>query len=221
MLDWFVKTGKLRSTLFIIAAIGTIILYIIDPPSFLSSKIIIMPFPFLLLLTLFEMIFSAIVVVECIRISANRLTSTWNLKMHFIIVFAVIIVFVGLKAITSHRTSICYFTNALSLIEKKNYTHAIASLDIALMYDSQNQIAYSERGYVQRKLGNFQAALADYNAAISINPQYANAYVGRGHVYYYLDDHRKALNDWHQAIAIAPYMSGMLNKWIKMANEQL
>ena len=220
MADWFVKTGKLRATLFITAIIATIILYVVDPPSFLSSKILILPFPFLLLLTLLEVICSAIIVVECIRISANRLTSAWNLKMHFIIIFAVIIVFVGLKALTFHKTSICYFTYALSLIEKKDYTHAIACLDIALMYDSQNQIAYSERGYVHRTLGNFQEALTDYNTAIRINPQYANAYAGRGFVYYYLNDHRKALHDWHQAIASAPYMSGMLNKWIKVANKQ-
>lgn len=220
MVDRFVKTGKLRTTLFITAIIGTIILYIVDPPSFLSSKILILPFPFLLLLTFWEVIFSAIIVAECIRIFAHRLTSAWNLKMHFIIVFTVIIVFAGLKAITFHKTSIGYFTYALSLIEKRDLTHAIASLDIALAYDSQNQMAYSERGYVHRKLGNFQAALVDYNAAIRINPQFVNAYAGRGHVYYSLNDHRKALQDWHQAIAIAPYMSGLLKKWIKAANEK-
>lgn len=201
---WLANMGRLRVGLFITAIIGKIILYIVYPPSFLSSKVLILPFPFLISLTLLGIIFSAIIIVECVRIIANRSTSAWNLKTHLILVFVIFIVFSGLRTFSYRHSSITYLRHAFSLVDKKNYAAAMTSLNIALKYDSKNYVAHAERGYVYLQSDNFQAALADYDASIKINPQYARAYNGRGYMYRKMDNYQAAIADYNSAIRFDP-----------------
>lgn len=222
MIDWFSKSGKLRTVLFTIAVIGTIILFIVYPPYyFIPSKLLILPFPFLILLTLLGVAFEAIIIVECIRITASRVTSSWNLRVHFTVVILIFLTLVGLRAAGFKNTSNRYYEHAWSLNEKKEFTTAITCLDIALKYDSRNQGAYIERGYAYRQLGNYQKALKDYDTLISTNLHYAKAYSGRGKVYFHLKEYQKALKDWHQAIEIDPNISSKLDKWIEASEERL
>jgi tetratricopeptide (TPR) repeat protein len=201
---WLESAGRLRAVLFIIAIIGQIILCVVYPPSFLSSKVLIAPFPFLIFLTLSEIIFKAIILVECVRIIAYRSTSKWNWKTHFILVFVIIIIVSGLRLFSYRHSSMIYLRHAYSLIDKEDYAAAMTSLNIALKYDSKNYVAHAERAYVYLQSDNFQAALADYNASIKINPQSARAYSGRGFVYRKMNNYQAAMDDYNSAIRLDP-----------------
>ena len=200
----------------VIALVGKVVLYIFNPPYFISKQPPIIPFSFLVTLDIAGVIFTSIVIVECIRVIAFRATSSWTPRKHFAVVCGIIAVLVVYKVfIVAPKTSVHYYKYGWSLAEKKEYQRAIRSLDISICYSPGSVSAYLERGYIQRELGILDASLNDFNKAIDINPNYANAYAGRGYTYYYLGDHKRAFDDWNKAITLDPNMSGRLDKWIK------
>ena len=214
--NWFRATGKLRVILLVIALVGKVVLYIFNPPYFISKQPLIIPFPFLVTLDVGGVIFAGIIIVECIRVIAFRATSSWTPKKHFAGVCAIISLLVVYKVlIVAPKTSVHYYKYGWSLTEKKEYQQAIRSLDISIHYNPRSISAYLERGYIQRELGILDASLNDFNRAINIDQNYADAYAGRGYTYYYLGDHEKALIDWNRAITLDPNMSSRLDKWIK------
>jgi tetratricopeptide (TPR) repeat protein len=70
--------------------------------------------------------------------------------------------------------------------------------------DSNNAIAYLERGNDYLDTERYDKALTEYNQAIQINPNYAEAYNSRGIVYAHLQQYDKALADFDRAIKIDP-----------------
>jgi tetratricopeptide (TPR) repeat protein len=214
--QWIRSLGSIRSRLLFSAVIGKVLLYIFNPPYYLSKEALILPFHFLVALDVARVVVNSIIFIECIRIVAYRLTSSWSLKKHFGIVSALIILLaIHNVLLISSRTSIRYYNYGWSLINLKDYKRAILSLDIAVKYNPKDINAYSERGYAHRELGDLVSALNDYNKVIEMDSRNASGYEGKGYVYYYMSDCDNALKEWKAAIALDPQRSTRLEKWLK------
>jgi tetratricopeptide (TPR) repeat protein len=213
--QWYQSTGSLRVSLLVIAILGKVLLYILNPPNYISGAVLIRPFPLLLGLDIVNLVFGSIILVECIRIIADRSTSAWSLKRHFSLVLTFIIGHaIFYVIIISPAKSNYYYKYGWSLSEEKDYKQAIFSFDIAVKYNPENLEAYLERGYAHRKLGDLASALNDYNKVIEIDSKNPDGYEGKGYVYYYLDDCENALKQWNTAIALDPQRSNRLDGWI-------
>jgi len=219
--QWYRNTGSLRVSLLIVAIFGKVLLYIFNPPYHTSRRPLIQAFSVLVALDVAWVVVGSIILVECTRIIAYRLTSSWSLKKHFFIVLTLIIALATFNVfIISPKKSKHYYSYGLSLTKEKDYKQAILSLDIAVQYNPKNITAYLERGYVHRELGNFVLALNDYNKVIAMNSKNADGYEGKGYVYYYLGDCDNALKEWKTAIAFDPQRSSRLDKWINAVKKE-
>jgi tetratricopeptide (TPR) repeat protein/tRNA A-37 threonylcarbamoyl transferase component Bud32 len=78
----------------------------------------------------------------------------------------------------------------------------IAGYDKAIDINSQDIIAYVDRGNAKYELGNKQEAITDYDRAISIDSKYAVAYFNRGNAKYDLGKKQEAMADYDRAISI-------------------
>ena len=222
VINWFRATGQLRVILLVIALVGKVVLYIFNPPYFISKQPPIIPFPFLVVLDVAWVIFTSIIIVECIRVIAFRATSSWAPKKHFAVMGALIALVVVYKGLfVAPKTSVHYYKYGWSLAEKKEYQQAIRSLDISIHYNPRSITAYLERAYVYRQLGNYSLALADGNKAIDIASNYARAYASRGQTYYHLGEYARALSDFEKAISLDHRQSETLGKWIEGAKKNL
>jgi len=219
--NWFRVTGQPRVTLLAIALIGRILLYIFDPPHFVSKQPLIIPFPFLVALDVAWAILDSIIMVECIRVLTFRRTQSLPLKKHFAFVVSLIVLLGVFKLVTAPKTAARYYNYAWSLAESQNYSEALRSLDIAIRYNPKDVKVYLERAYVERRLGNYTLALADSNTAITMVPNHARAYVTRGQTYYHLGEYAMALKDFEKAIRLDHRESETLDKWIEATKKQL
>jgi tetratricopeptide (TPR) repeat protein len=220
---WIEAIGSLRATLLFVAVISKVLLYISNPPPFspfISTKPLILSFPFLVALDLIGAVVTAIIAVECVRIGF-RSTSAWSSKTHFIVVFGLIVVLAGSRVPAASQTSKTYYSHGWSLAEKGDYQQALLSLEIAVRYDRNHMNAYLERAYVHRMVGDFAAALSDCNKAIDLAPKNADAYACRGYAYYGLCDGDRAINEWRKAISLDANLSGRLDKWMKAVKDPL
>ena len=81
---------------------------------------------------------------------------------------------------------------------------ALHNYDKSIALDSQNPIAFSNRGLIHGVMRNLKAAVADFDKAISIDPRYDHAYSNRGVARGALGDIKGALADFSKAISINP-----------------
>ncbi|MCA2623054.1 MAG: tetratricopeptide repeat protein [Microcystis sp. M20BS1] len=95
---------------------------------------------------------------------------------------------------------------------------AIADQNQAIKLNSDDAVAYNNRGIAKSDLGDKQGAIADYNQAIKLNPDYAYAYNNRGIAKSDLGDKQGAIADYNQAIKLNPdyadayYSRGLIYK---------
>jgi tetratricopeptide (TPR) repeat protein len=218
--SWIEAIGSLRATLLVVAVVSKVLLYILNPPSFVSNKPLVLSFPFLVALDFVGAVVTAIIAMECVRIGF-RSTSAWSSKTHFIVLFGLIVLLTGSKVLAASQTSRQYYSHGWSLAEKGDYQQALLSLGIAVRYDRNNIKAYLERAYIQRRVGDFTAALNDCNRAADLAPKNADAYACRGYTYYGLCDGDRAVNEWKRAISLDANLSGSLDKWIKAVKDPL
>ena len=54
-----------------------------------------------------------------------------------------------------------------------DYKGAIADFDAAIELDSEDAVAYNNRGASKGKLGDYEGAIADYDRAIELDPRNA------------------------------------------------
>lgn len=95
-----------------------------------------------------------------------------------------------------------------------NYTRAIE-------LNSQDAIAYSNRGVTYYDLEQYDAALADFTRAIELNPQDAIAYYNRGNLYDGTQQYDAALADYGKAIEVSPkYIIAYNNRGVTHAEMQ-
>jgi len=184
--QWYRTAGSLRVSLLVMAILAKALLYVFNPPNYVSGAVLIRPFPILLALDIVWVVVGSIILVECIRIIAYSSTSSWSIKRHFSLVLIFIIAHAIFHIlIISPAKSKYYYKYGWSLSEEKDYKQAIHSLDIAVKYNPKNIVAYLERGYVHRKLGDLASALNDYNKVIEMDSKNPDGYEGKGYVYYY------------------------------------
>ena len=69
----------------------------------------------------------------------------------------------------------------------------------AIQINSNDAIAYYNRGLLYQNQKKWELALSNFNKAIQINPNYASAYNNRGLTYLRKVDKRKAITDLQQA----------------------
>jgi tetratricopeptide (TPR) repeat protein len=220
--NWYKTTGSLRISLLAMAVFVKVILYIFNPPYYISKEILLYPFTILVALDIAGLLAGSIIIVELIRIIAYRSTLSWSLKKHFFVLFTFIMVISVINVLfVFPKKSIHYYNFGWTLTEEKNYEQAKLYLDIAVQYNPKNIKAYIERGTVHRELGDFISALNDYNKVIEVDSKNTTAYEGKGYVYYYLEDFDNALREWETAIAFDPQRLSRLEKWIEAANERL
>ena len=130
--------GTGRAALLGLALLGKVLLYTFNPPPFISNTPLILPFPFLVALDLASAAASGIILVECIRILAARSATWWTPKKHVWIALACAVFFLLARVPLAPRTSAAYYRYEWSLAEKKDYLHAVRSLDIAVRCHSRN-----------------------------------------------------------------------------------
>jgi tetratricopeptide (TPR) repeat protein len=115
--DWFRATGQLRIILLVIALIGRAVLYIFNPPYFVSKQPLIMPFPFLVALDIAWGVFGSIIIVECIRVLTLRRTQSLAMKKHFASVLVIIVLLGVFRLVAAPKAAARYYNYAWSLSE--------------------------------------------------------------------------------------------------------
>lgn len=94
-------------------------------------------------------------------------------------------------------------SRAILYLSLGRFDQAVRDLDHAIANDSDDEMAYLDRGVAEEEMGNLQMALADYGRSIHIVTSGA-ALVDRGSIYLRLGEREKALADFEAAIALEP-----------------
>ena len=90
------------------------------------------------------------------------------------------------------KTKSSAYLSAEKLINKKQYSDAIAKLNDALVTDSKNADIYNYLGFSHRKLGKMEDAAFFYNKALEINPKHKGALEYQGEMFLTLNQIGKA-----------------------------
>ena len=219
--NWLRSAGTLRATLLASALLLRLPFVAINPPFFISKQPLILPPLVLVGLDAVQTICSTIIIIECVRVLTFCRTQSLPLKTHLTLVLALIVLLGGFKFVVAPNTASNYYNYAWSLTEKRQYSEALRSLDIAITYHPNYANAYFERAYLHRRLGDYASALADCNKVIEIEPNDSDAYASRGQTYYYLSEYSRALTDFDKAISIDQKKRDYLEKWIEAARKNL
>ena len=97
-----------------------------------------------------------------------------------------------------------YLELGLNLSEQDEFVDAIEAYTKAISLDSNNALAYYNRGLAFYQLRNHKAALADFNTTIELRPDVAVAYKKRALILIYLENYADAIADYEQAAKLTP-----------------
>jgi len=105
-----------------------------------------------------------------------------------------------------------------SLIEKSNllgfskeFKKALLLIDAAINIESNNQIAWNNKGFFLYELKKYKKALQSYEKALEINPDFYVAWNNKGMAYKELRYFKKSIECFHKAIEINPEFHQALN----------
>jgi tetratricopeptide (TPR) repeat protein len=104
----------------------------------------------------------------------------------------------------------CYLNLSCAYLAINEFDSAINYCNKVLGLDTQNFIAYNNRGYAYALQGNLEDAIKDCNKSIQINPKYANSYDSRGFAYLRQGILDKAIQDFNKAIDLNPFDSSQV-----------
>ena len=96
-------------------------------------------------------------------------------------------------------------------LKDQNYEEEIKCYDELIKLDSENKIAYLNRGVAHNELGNNDRAIIDYTKAIDLDPKYKEAYNNRGVSYHELKKYKEAIIDYTNAITLNPKYTDACN----------
>ncbi|MCK1358145.1 tetratricopeptide repeat protein [Bradyrhizobium sp. 199] len=100
-----------------------------------------------------------------------------------------------------------------TLINKRDYDHAIETLTIALDLDPDNVIALNLRGLAYERKGQDDLAMADYNLALEKRPTYGVPYNNRGVIHARRGAVQSAVDDFSLSIKYTPkFLLGWTNR---------
>jgi len=80
----------------------------------------------------------------------------------------------------------------------------IEDLNKVIEIDSNNKMAYQNRGEAKYNLRDFKGAIEDFSKVIEIDPKYQDAYYFRGKANNELEDYKRAIEDFDKIIEINP-----------------
>ncbi|UPK37108.1 tetratricopeptide repeat protein [Bradyrhizobium sp. 186] len=100
-----------------------------------------------------------------------------------------------------------------TLINKRDYVHAIETLSMALDLDADNVGTLNLRGLAYERKGQDDLAMADYNLALQKRPTYGVPYNNRGIIQMRRKALQSALDDFTLSIKYAPkFLLGYTNR---------
>ncbi|MGY8638699.1 tetratricopeptide repeat protein [Bradyrhizobium sp. 14AA] len=100
-----------------------------------------------------------------------------------------------------------------TLINKRDYVHAIETLSMAVDLDSDNVVTLNLRGLAYERTGQDDLAMADYNLALQKRPAYGVPYNNRGVIHLRRNALQSALDDFNLSIKYAPkFLLGYTNR---------
>lgn len=100
-----------------------------------------------------------------------------------------------------------------TLINKRDYDHAIEALSSALDLDPDNVVIINLRGIAYERKGQDDLAMADYNLAIQKRPTYGVPYSNRGTIHLRRSALQSALDDFNLSIRFSPkFLLGYTNR---------
>ena len=105
---------------------------------------------------------------------------------------------------SNERTALQFYNQGLQKLANNDYRGAIAAFTQVVNFNPQQDMAYTYRGDIYRKLGNYQAAIDDYTKALQTNPSFTYLHNSRGNLREALGDIKGAIEDYTQAIENYP-----------------
>jgi tetratricopeptide (TPR) repeat protein len=93
---------------------------------------------------------------------------------------------------------------ATDALRGKQYTEAIARCTKALKLNSDDALAYNERGAAYSFQQRYDDAIADYTAAVKLDPKMARAWRSRATAHYFKLNYQQAAADCTAALEIDP-----------------
>ncbi|MFB6458122.1 caspase family protein [Bradyrhizobium tunisiense] len=106
--------------------------------------------------------------------------------------------------LTGKDKAIALSARGSSLINRRDYDHAIETLSIALDLDPDYVIALNLRGLAHERKGQEDLAMADYNLALQKRPTYGVPYNNRGVIHARRGAQQSALDDFSLSIKYTP-----------------
>lgn len=115
--------------------------------------------------------------------------------------------------VTGKDKSIALAVRGNTLINKRDYVHAIEILSTALDLDPDYVIALNLRGLAYERRGQDDLAMADYNLALQKRPTYGVPYNNRGVIQLRRGALQSALDDFNLSIKYTPkFLLGWTNR---------
>jgi hypothetical protein len=104
----------------------------------------------------------------------------------------------------SSTQSFDYFMSGVEKLNQKNFKGAIDTFTEDIRRHPHHALAYRDRGFARRMLGDDRGAIKDYDQAIRLHPDQADVYYNRGVSRHNLKDRQGAIRDYSQAIRLNP-----------------
>ncbi|WBL77438.1 tetratricopeptide repeat protein [Bradyrhizobium xenonodulans] len=115
--------------------------------------------------------------------------------------------------VTGKDKSIALSSRGNTLINKRDYVHAIEVLSMAVDLDPDYVIALNLRGLAYERTGQDDLAMADYNLALQKRPTYGVPYNNRGVIQLRRGALQSALDDFNLSIKYTPkFLLGWTNR---------
>ncbi|MBB4370773.1 tetratricopeptide (TPR) repeat protein [Bradyrhizobium sp. cir1] len=115
--------------------------------------------------------------------------------------------------LTGKDKAIALSVRGNTLINKRDYVHAIETLSIAVDLDPDYVIALNLRGLAYERKGQDDLAMADYNLALQKRPTYGVPYNNRGVIHARRGALQSALDDFNLSIKYTPkFLLGWTNR---------
>jgi tetratricopeptide (TPR) repeat protein len=116
--------------------------------------------------------------------------------------------------------SASYVSRGLAYFKKGDSDKALADLNKAISFQSDNFFAYQNRASVYEKMNESAKAIADYSKAIKLNPKFAFVYRGRGLLLLKLGKDAEAEADFAKYRELFPSAKESLEKDIQKVKDE-
>lgn len=115
--------------------------------------------------------------------------------------------------VTGKDKAIALTLRGNTLINKRDYAHAIETLSMAVDLDADNVVTLNLRGLAYERTGQDDLAMADYNLALQKRPTFGVPYNNRGVIHLRRNALQSALDDFNLSIKYAPkFLLGYTNR---------